>query len=48
MAIKIDPKNPFAYYNRGISYDRMKLYTKAVNDFTKAIQLDKTKADFFY
>jgi len=37
MAIKIDPKNPFAYYNRGISYDRMKLYTKAVNDFTKAI-----------
>jgi len=48
MAIKIDPKNPYAYYNRGISYDRMQKYRPAVKDFTEAIKLDKTKADFFY
>ncbi len=48
MAIKIDPKNPYTYYNRGISYDRKQKYKLAVNDFTLAIKLDKSKADFYY
>jgi len=37
MAIKIDPNNPYAYYNRGISYDRKCDYKKAIDNFTTAI-----------
>ncbi|MDC8003904.1 hypothetical protein POV27_07560 [Aureisphaera galaxeae] len=30
------------YINRGLSYDRMKLYDLAITDFTEAIKLDST------
>ena len=39
-AIKIDPKLPTAYNNRGIVYCFMKYYNIAINDFRKALQVN--------
>ena len=39
-AIKINPDNEVAYYNRGIAYKNMKQYKKAIQDFDKAISLN--------
>lgn len=38
--IEIDPRNAYAYYNRGISYDKMGDYNLAIKDFARAIELD--------
>jgi tetratricopeptide (TPR) repeat protein len=46
MAIKCQPNNAFAHYNRGISYDRMNNYNKALENFNRAISLNNTRADF--
>jgi tetratricopeptide (TPR) repeat protein len=39
--------NAYCYYNRGISYDKKGNSEEAVKNFTKAIEIDKTKADFY-
>ena len=38
-ALDVEPRNAYAFYNRGITYDRLGDYGHAVDDFTSAIQL---------
>lgn len=40
--------NSFALYNRGIAYDRLGDYEAAVADFSAAIALDPSNADFYH
>lgn len=47
-ALEVDPANSFAYYNRGITKDRMGDFTGAVADFSSAIALDHKNADFYH
>lgn len=47
-AIELDPNNPFAFYNRGISYDRKGDFKQAIDSFSKAIEMDPQKADFYH
>lgn len=47
-AVELDPKNAYAYYNRGISYDKKGEYNLAIKDFAKAIELDSSKPDFYH
>ena len=42
-ALKIQPKNHFLFYNRGLTYANLQLLTQAINDFERAI---KIKSDF--
>ena len=35
QVIELDPTNTHAYHNRGISYDKIGDYEKAIADFTK-------------
>lgn len=44
----MDPANSFAYYNRGITKDRMGDFEGAVADFSSAISLDPGNADFYH
>lgn len=39
-AIKFNPKNTDAYYNRGLAYQKLKEYKLAIDDYDKAIQLN--------
>ncbi len=39
-AIKLDPKNAVAYYDRGVAYGHMGEYDKEITDCTEAIRLD--------
>ena len=47
-ALRVEPRNAYAFYNRGITYDRMGDYASAVDDFTCAIGIDDSNADFFH
>lgn len=47
-ALDVDPANSFAYYNRGITKDRMGDFEGAVADFSSAISLDPANADFYH
>ena len=47
-ALEVEPANSFAYYNRGITRDRMGDFMGAVEDFTQAIALDPQNADFYH
>jgi tetratricopeptide (TPR) repeat protein len=46
-AIKIDPAFADAYYERGSVNGRLKLYEKAVSDFTKAADLNPNDAEAY-
>ena len=48
QALKVDPHNSYAYYNRGITRDRSGDYEGAIEDFSHAIRLDPANADFFH
>lgn len=39
-AIKLDPKNPFAYQWRGTAYNRMGQYALAIPEFDQALRID--------
>ena len=39
-AIKLDPDNPFNFYNRGVVYHNLEEYSSAISDYTSAIKLD--------
>lgn len=47
-AINIEPNNSFAYYNRGITRDRLGDFVGAVEDFSAAIRLEPGNADFYH
>jgi tetratricopeptide (TPR) repeat protein len=38
--MEIDPKDAVIYYNRGITYGKIKDYSKALADYNQAIQID--------
>ncbi|MDR2033066.1 MAG: tetratricopeptide repeat protein, partial [Helicobacteraceae bacterium] len=40
IAIKEDPNNAVSYYSRGLTYDNLGDYRKAIADFTQAIKID--------
>jgi len=46
-ALKLDPDSSSTYLNRGIAYFDQSIYDKAVADFTKAIQVEKTWVGLF-
>ena len=39
-AIQLNPKDPVAYYNRGLAYGHLQRYEQAIEDFDRAIELD--------
>ena len=47
-ALAIDGGNAFTYYNMGISLDRKGDFEQAIECFTRAIELDPHKADFYH
>ncbi|MGR3177709.1 MAG: tetratricopeptide repeat protein [Candidatus Anammoxibacter sp.] len=47
-AIELDPNDAIAYSNRGVSYNDLKEYEKAIIDCTKAIELDPNDAITYY
>lgn len=47
-AILVDPDNSYAFYNRGITRDRVADLAGAIADFTDAAQLNPNNADFFH
>ena len=46
-AIEIDPKYVFAYLNRGLAYQDLKMYKEAIADYTEAIELDPNETDAY-
>ena len=40
QVIAIDPKNANAYFNRGLAHARAKQYEAAIDDYTKALEID--------
>lgn len=38
-SIELEPSNPGLYYNRGVEYNNLEIYDKAILDFTSAIDL---------
>ena len=42
---QLDPDDAAAYNNRGISYDNLGQYQRAIEDYDKSIQLDPDDAD---
>jgi len=47
-AIELDPKFALAWYNRGVAYDQLDQFDKAIADFSKAIELDSKYALAWY
>ncbi len=47
-AIRLDPKNAMAYYNRGRAWYAKGEYDRAIADSTEAIRLDPKNAMAYY
>ena len=47
QAIKLYPKYPLAYNNRGIAYGKLEQYQRAINDYTQAIELDPNNSSAY-
>lgn len=47
-AIRIDPLNVKAYYNRGNAWGQKGAYEKAIADFTEAIRIDPKDARYYH
>ena len=47
-AIRLDPNDAKAYYNRAIAYQKKGNHDQAIVDFTEAIRLDPDDADAYY
>ena len=48
MAIQLQPKNAYTYYNRGNLFAAEKNYSHAIDDYTQAIRLDPRLAQAYY
>jgi tetratricopeptide (TPR) repeat protein len=47
-AIKMAPKNAYIYFDRGNLFAAQKNYEKAIDDYTRAIQIDSRLAEAYY
>jgi len=47
-AIKINPRDANAYYNRGITYYYKGQYDQAISDFNKALEINPKDAELYY
>ena len=47
-ALRLNPKDADAYYNRGIAWERRGEYDKAIADYSEAIRLNPNYADAYY
>ena len=47
-AIKLSPKNAFLYYNRANLYAQRKDYQHALDDYTRALEIDANLAEAWY
>ena len=47
-AIRLNPQNPFIYYDRGNYYFVRKQYDLAVDDYTRALKIDSRIAEAYY
>ena len=48
IAIEIDPKYKYPYYNRGVAKYELKDYNGAIEDYSKAIEIDHKWANAYY
>jgi tetratricopeptide (TPR) repeat protein len=48
QAIQRAPQNAYLYYNRGNLFAQRKDYPRAVDDYTRAIELDRNMAEAWY
>ncbi|NEQ24986.1 MAG: tetratricopeptide repeat protein, partial [Microcoleus sp. SIO2G3] len=48
QALKINPNNAMAYYNRGLTRNRLKEHQAAIADYTESIRIQPTFAEAFY
>ena len=48
LAIQADKDNQYLYYNRGCVYMAERDYTHAIDDFTRAINIDHSLAEAYY
>ena len=46
--LKKNPRDAVAYNNRGVAYNKLKKYDKAISDYTKAISIDPNYADAYH
>ena len=46
-AIRLDPEDAEAYFNRGVAYDNPGEYTAAIRDYSKVISLDGTDVEAY-
>ena len=47
-AIRLAPHNAYLYYNRGNVYVKRKDYTRAIEDYSKAVSIDARLAEAYY
>ena len=47
-AIRLDPSFADAYNNRGIAYDKLGQYERAIQDYDEAIRLDPQYTNAYY
>ncbi len=48
ISILLNPKNPGAYCNRGVVYEKMGLISEAIKDYSVAISLNRKYASAYY
>ena len=48
MALQKAPKNAYIYYNRGNLFASQKNFSRAIDDYTRAIKLDSRLAQAYY
>lgn len=48
MALQFNPNHFKAIFNRGFAFDKLRMYNDAINDYTKAIEIDSKNAFAFY
>ncbi len=46
--IIINPKDSFAYFDRGLAYESQKKHCEAIADFSKAVEIDKGNVDNYF